>query len=89
MSGEFASRAAAGAVLKPEVAVGEVLEIPLTIPGDFGRMAAQTAKQVIIQKIREAERTSIIDEYGGKEGDRINDHHISLEEKRTAKEMLK
>lgn len=28
-------------------------------------------------------------EYGGKEGDRINDHHISLEEKRTAKEMLK
>src|SRR3990167_8419392 len=36
---------------------------------DNGRIAAQTAKQVIIQKIREAERTSIIDEYGTKEGE--------------------
>ena len=38
---------------------------------DYGRIAAQTAKQVIIQKIREAERTSIIDEYGTKEGEII------------------
>ena len=39
---------------------------------DYGRIAAQTAKQVIIQKIREAERTSIIDEYGTKEGEIIS-----------------
>ena len=41
---------------------------PLEAKEDYGRIAAQTAKQVIIQKIREAERTSIIDEYGTKEG---------------------
>jgi transcription termination/antitermination protein NusA len=39
---------------------------------DFGRIAAQTAKQVIIQKIREAERSTIIDEYGDKEGEIIS-----------------
>ena len=36
---------------------------------DFGRIAAQTAKQVIIQKIREAERESIFDDYTAKVGD--------------------
>ncbi len=38
-------------------------------PPDFGRIAAQTAKQVIIQKIREAERDSIFDEYEGQRGE--------------------
>lgn len=37
-------------------------------PKDFGRLAAQTAKQVIIQRIREAEKNSIYDEFVGKEG---------------------
>lgn len=41
---------------------------PLEAKDDYGRIAAQTAKQVIVQKIREAERSSIMDEYGGKEG---------------------
>src|SRR3990167_5549592 len=36
---------------------------------DFGRIAAQTAKQIIIQKIREAERESVFTEYTKKEGD--------------------
>ncbi|MEI8249420.1 MAG: transcription termination factor NusA, partial [Candidatus Taylorbacteria bacterium] len=36
---------------------------------DFGRIAAQTAKQIIIQKIREAEKVSVMAEYGQKEGD--------------------
>ena len=45
---------------------------PLEPKEDYGRIAAQTAKQVIIQKIREAERTSIIDEYGGKEGEIVS-----------------
>ncbi len=46
----------------------DILEIPLEIPGDFGRMAAQTAKQVIIQKLREAERNSVFDDLKEEEG---------------------
>ncbi|MBU0661589.1 transcription termination factor NusA [Patescibacteria group bacterium] len=49
--------------LKKDVTVGETLEIPLEIPGDFGRMAAQTAKQVIIQKLREAERINVFEDF--------------------------
>ena len=41
------------------------------IPPDFGRIAAQTAKQVIIQKIREAERDSLFDEFEDQRGDLI------------------
>lgn len=48
--------------------VGDLLEIPLEIPHAFGRMAAQTAKQVIIQKVREAERTAVFGDYKGQEG---------------------
>ncbi len=48
--------------------VGETLEIPLEIPGDFGRMAAQTAKQVIIQKLREAERSTVFNDFKDQEG---------------------
>lgn len=52
--------------------VGEILEIVLEIPGDFGRMAAQTAKQVIIQRLREAERNTAYDELKGQEGNLIH-----------------
>lgn len=48
--------------------LGEVLEIPLELPGAFGRMAAQTAKQVIIQKVREAERNMVFGDFKGQEG---------------------
>ncbi|KKW09305.1 MAG: Transcription elongation factor NusA [Candidatus Kaiserbacteria bacterium GW2011_GWA2_49_19] len=48
--------------------VGDILEIVLEIPHEFGRMAAQTAKQVIIQKIREAERTVVFGDFKGQEG---------------------
>ncbi len=51
--------------------VGDEIIIELPLPGDFGRMAAQTAKQVIIQKIREAERETIYQEFKGKEGEVI------------------
>ena len=47
---------------------GELEEMEVT-PEDFGRIAAQTAKQVIIQRIREAERELMFDEYHGREGD--------------------
>ncbi len=41
------------------------------IPQDFGRVAAATAKQVVVQKIREAERNSIVDEFNNKEGEMV------------------
>lgn len=51
--------------------IGDVLEIPLEISRDFGRMAAQTAKQVIIQKIREAERSMVYGSFKDQEGKMI------------------
>ncbi len=55
--------------IKKDVELNDEVVFPLEPKDDYGRIAAQTAKQVIIQKIREAERTSIIDEYGTKEGE--------------------
>ena len=46
--------------------VGDTIDTEVT-PKDFGRVAASTAKQVIVQKMREAERNSIMDEYGDKQ----------------------
>ncbi len=43
--------------------LGDTLKIEQEVPGDFGRMAAMTAKQVIIQKIREAERNSVFEDF--------------------------
>ncbi len=54
--------------LVPGIQVGETIEKEVT-PKDFGRVATSTAKQVINQKIREAERNSIISEFEGKEGE--------------------
>lgn len=48
--------------------VGDVAEIEIT-PRDFGRIAAGTAKQVVIQRIRDAERNLVYEEYANKEGD--------------------
>lgn len=50
----------------PDVKVGETIEEEVT-PHDFGRVAASTAKQVLTQKIREAERNSILDEFADKQ----------------------
>ena len=46
--------------------VGDTIDTEVT-PKDFGRVAASTAKQVIVQKMREAERNSIMEEYGDKQ----------------------
>lgn len=56
----------------PKIKPDEELEIVLEPKADYGRIAAQTAKQVIMQKIREAERTSIFEEYKSKEGEIIS-----------------
>ncbi|TSC83418.1 MAG: N utilization substance protein A [Parcubacteria group bacterium Gr01-1014_17] len=45
---------------------------PLETKSDFGRIAAQTAKQVVIQKIREAEKTSVLSEYGTRAGEIVS-----------------
>jgi len=58
--------------IKSDAQVGEDLEFPLEEREDFGRIAAQAAKQVILQKIREAEKESVIKEYQGKEGEIIS-----------------
>ena len=57
--------------INPEVKVGEYIIDPLP-PIDFGRIAAQTAKQVITQKVREAERNKQYEEYKEKIGTIIN-----------------
>lgn len=61
-------------LIKKDVEVGEELVFPLEMKDDFGRIAAQTAKQVIIQKIREAEKESALTEFGQKEGDIVMGH---------------
>jgi len=58
--------------IKSDAVLEEEIIFPLEMKEDYGRIAAQTAKQVIIQKIREAERVAIIDEYGTKEGEIVN-----------------
>ncbi len=55
--------------IKKGVSVGEEIIFPLEAKEDFSRIAAQTAKQVIIQKLREAEKVSVLGEYGKKEGE--------------------
>jgi N utilization substance protein A len=55
-------------LLKKNAILGEEIVFPLDTKEDFGRIAAQTAKQVIVQKLREAERESIVGEFTDKEG---------------------
>ncbi|MCX6795577.1 MAG: transcription termination factor NusA [Candidatus Falkowbacteria bacterium] len=54
-------------IMKHGASVGEEIVTELPIPESYGRMAAQTAKQVIIQKLREVERDMILSEFKGKE----------------------
>lgn len=54
--------------IDPNVQIGDTIELEVT-PEDFGRIAAQTAKQVVMQRIREAERDHIYEEYSEKVGE--------------------
>ena len=58
--------------IKRGVALAEEIIFPLEPQDDFGRIAAQTAKQVVIQKIREAEKLSILDEFAHKKGEIVS-----------------
>lgn len=61
-------------IMKGDAKIGDEIIFNLEPKDDFGRIAAQTAKQVIIQRIREAERSSIMDEFGSREGDIVSGH---------------
>ncbi len=76
---------------KKKPKIDDEIEISLPTHSDFGRIAAQTAKQVIIQKIREAEKEAVYDEYKGKEGEvfsgtvqRIEGNNVFVDIGRTA-----
>ncbi len=58
--------------IKKDIKVGEELELPLETHEDFGRIASQTAKQVVIQRIREAERDAVMEDFKSKEGEIIS-----------------
>lgn len=58
--------------IKADANVGDEIKTELSVPGEFGRMAAQTAKQVIIQKLREAERTTVFDAFKSRVGEVTN-----------------
>jgi len=55
----------------PDIEVGAFIEEPMDNV-EFGRIAAQTAKQVIVQRVREAEREQVVDAYREREGELIN-----------------
>jgi N utilization substance protein A len=58
--------------IKRDAKVGDELVFPLENKDDYGRIAAQTAKQVIIQKIREAEKVSVVAEFGKRQGEIVS-----------------
>ncbi|HET9465664.1 MAG TPA: NusA N-terminal domain-containing protein, partial [Gemmatimonadales bacterium] len=56
---------------KPDVMLGDILLDEIQ-PGHAGRIAAQTAKQVVLQRLREAEREMVFEEFSGREGDIVS-----------------
>lgn len=62
----------AAKMIKKDSEIDEEITFPLEVKDDYGRIAAQTAKQVIIQKIREAEKVSILDTFEQKEGEIVH-----------------
>ena len=58
--------------IKKDARLDEEIIFPIESKGDYGRIAAQTAKQVIMQKIREAEKTSVVAEFGKREGEIVS-----------------
>ena len=56
---------------RKKIEMGDIVEVEIT-PKDFGRIAAQTAKQVIVQKIREAEREIVFTEYSDRQGEIVS-----------------
>ena len=57
--------------IKPDVLVGDILEVEVT-PKDFGRISAQTAKQAMLQRIRQAEKEMMYDEFKDRAGEIVS-----------------
>ena len=57
--------------IEPEIEIGGFIEEPME-NAEFGRIAAQTAKQVIVQRVREAERAQVVEEYQDRAGELVN-----------------
>lgn len=55
--------------IEPKLRVGDHVEVDITPTGDFGRVAAQAARQVILQKIRESEKEAVMEEFKDKMGE--------------------
>jgi len=70
--------------IKKTAKVDDILKTKLEVPGDFGRMAAQTAKQVIIQRLREAERNVLYQQFKDKEGELLT----GMVQKREGKNII-
>ncbi len=64
--------------INPDIKVGETIDVDI-LPRDFGRIAAQTAKNIILQKIREAERENILREFDMKVGDILSGYVKRIE----------
>jgi N utilization substance protein A len=58
--------------IKRDAVLGDEIVFPIEARGDYGRIASQTAKQVIMQKIREAERAEVLSEFGQREGEIVS-----------------
>jgi len=58
--------------IKPEAKPGDEIIFPLESHENFGRIAAQTAKQVILQRLREAEKEAVLEEFKNKEGELVS-----------------
>lgn len=67
-------------IVNPEAGLEDIINIEIT-PSNFGRIAAQTAKQVIVQKLREAERSLIFEEFSEREGEVVTGSVQRLESK--------
>ena len=59
--------------LKPDAQLGELIEVEVD-PKEFGRIEAQTARQILVQKIKEAERRQVYEEYKDREGEVVSGH---------------
>ena len=62
----------------PNTYIGDVIQIEV-FPQNAGRIAAQTAKQVVLQRLREAEREVVFEEYSGREGDIVSGEMVRME----------
>lgn len=74
--------------INPNYQIGDVVEDEVT-PRDFGRIAAQTAKQVVVQRIREAERNIVFDEFVNREGEIVTGSVQRFEQKNVLIELGK